>query len=398
MAAVTPPRRPAPQRFGEFGSGERRKIDLPVLTPLLWLSFLRLRADKGFDRCAFFSFSQSMRADVVRADRCRNDKRFRVVHHERPERIRRALHDTFLAFNEVQNIDSVARVMRRHAAEPVPARLDEFAFVKAGTFFAPACAFRYGLHLRDQVSLHPCGRAIPLYVGFPMIEMDRPWPAIQAQASPIPELKSENVRGRADLQHHAVLAGAVDGASRNQEMVMFSCGPMTDILFGREGTLAALRNAQVLEHGSGINTIAQSKIDSAIVPCIQQVVAFVLRVVHTKIVLDVFRERVDLQREIATAHGVQKIKADGKFRPKSGVYGFTKKFARMAEYKIDGGNFDACRTKTQEEAVFLRDTIKTPGMIGLVFRKIAHFFHPMAAPRAGVKVRDDSEGPAYGFT
>src|SRR5690606_29825116 len=44
--------------------------------------------------------------------------------------------------------------------------------------------------------------------------------SIESEARPVPELEGEDIWRRTDLEHHAVGAGAMEGAGRNQEMIV----------------------------------------------------------------------------------------------------------------------------------------------------------------------------------
>ena len=57
-----------------------------------------------------------------------------------------------------------------------------------------------------------------------MIEMDGTRLSVEAEAAPIPKFEGEDVRRRADFQHHAVFAGAMHRAGGNQEMVVLGGG------------------------------------------------------------------------------------------------------------------------------------------------------------------------------
>ena len=76
-------------------------------------------------------------------------------------------------------------------------------------------------------------------------------------------------------------------------------------------------------------------------PGVEKVVAFVLRVIHPKFFLDIFRQWMNLQREIAAAHGVQKIEPDRKLRSKTSVNCIAQQLSRVRKYKINRGNFHA---------------------------------------------------------
>src|ERR1035438_148805 len=104
--------------------------------------------------------------------------------------------------------------------EPVPAGLDEFTFVQPGPLFAPAGAFGDGINYVDQIFLDPLCYPVPLDVSKPMLEMDWARGAVQAEPSPVPHFEGEDVRGRADFKHHAVLARAVRSSGRKHKVVV----------------------------------------------------------------------------------------------------------------------------------------------------------------------------------
>src|ERR1017187_7444890 len=91
--------------------------------------------------------------------------------------------------------------------------------------------------------------------------------------------------------------------------------------------------------GLGVNIFLQTEIDGRVRAGVEQVITFVLRVVHAEMVLDVFGQRMHLERQMATAHRVEKIEADGKFIAESRVNRVTKQLAWLVKHQINRGNF-----------------------------------------------------------
>src|SRR6185437_6435733 len=121
-----------------------------------------------------------------------------------------AFNNCALAFDEVEDVDGAARVVRHDSGEPVAARLDEFKRVQAGALLAPAVAGGNGLDLVDERAAHPVRRAVPLDIGRAMLQMNGARASVEAEAAPIPQLEGEDVGRGADFQNHAVAARAVD--------------------------------------------------------------------------------------------------------------------------------------------------------------------------------------------
>ena len=164
----------------------------------------------------------------------------------------RALHDCFLAFNQVQHIDTAPSVVRDRSCEPVPPGFNELEFMQARAFFAPAGSLPKSLDTIHQVAPGPIGVPLPLYVREAMIQVNRTRLAVKAQPTPVPHLKGEDVRGGADLKHHRLGAAAVDSARRNEKVIMFLCRPPVCIALRREGRTALLRRGQVALHRCAI--------------------------------------------------------------------------------------------------------------------------------------------------
>ena len=63
----------------------------------------------------------------------------------------------------------------------------------------------------------------------------------------------------------------------------------------------------------------------------------------------------------------------------------------VRENEIDRRHLDAYVSESEQQAVFLGNAIEAPGVVRFVTWKIANFFHPVAAPRAGIEVGNHAE-------
>ena len=96
-------------------------------------------------------------------------------------------------------------------------------------------------------------------------------------AVPVPQLESERVRRRPDLEHDAVPARAVHGAGRDQEVVVPLRRPAAHVQLVGEARAALLRAPQLLQHRLAVDPLAQTQIHAGAGGGLQQVVAPVLR-------------------------------------------------------------------------------------------------------------------------
>src|SRR5439155_15897056 len=110
----------------------------------------------------------------------------------------------------------------------------------------------------------------------------------------------------------------------NQEMIVLLSRKFVYVSFRTKRGSTILCEAQVAGHCLAINSFFQPKIDRAVIASIEQVVTFILRIVHSKLLANVFCARMDLQREIPSAHRIQEIKTDRKLSAKSVVNVFSK--------------------------------------------------------------------------
>ena len=116
-----------------------------------------------------------------------------------------------------------------------------------------------------------------------------------------------------------------------------------------------------------------------------------MRVVHSEFVLDVFGQRMNLERQVAAQHGVQEVEANWKFGAKAPVDSITKKFLWMAEDEIKCRNFNADTPEVEKETVFFGDAVEAPGIVWGFVVEAENVAHPLAAPRSGIEKWHDAE-------
>ena len=198
----------------------------------------------------------------------------------------------------------------------------------------------------------------------------RPKPA------PVPQLEGEDVGRGADFQHHGIGPGTMDGAGGDEEMVVLLGRPLVDILVRGKCGPAVLRLLQVARHGGGIDPFPQAEIDGRPGSGVQQVIALVLRVVHSEMVLDILGERMNLERKIAAAHGVQKVEPDGKLVAEPRMHFLAEQRAGLGEHQVDRGISKRTSPKPEQQAVFFGHAIEAPAIIrALRSRSQTSFIH-----------------------
>ena len=114
---------------------------------------------------------------------------------------------------------------------------------------------------------------------------------------------------------------------------------------------------------------------------------------HAEMVLDVFGERMHLEREVAAAHRVQEIEADGKLVAKPRVDRLAQQGARLVKHQVQGRDFKADIAEAEQQAVFFRHAIEAPAVVLRAAVQVADFLHPLAAPRRGIEEGHDAERP-----
>src|SRR5215472_13400280 len=207
----------------------------------------------GKHRSAFLAGRGSMRPDGVMPYSGGHYKRLSIVHHKRSEGAGWTFHHDFLAFDEVQHMDCALGVVKNLAGKPMPACFDELQFMQSRSLFPPTITSRDRNELIDEVRPRPFGCAVPLDIPFAMLDVNGPWALVETKPSPIPKLEREDVRCRADLQHHTAFAAAMHSACGDQEVIVFASWKLIDVLLGRKVEAALLRPIEVGDHTSGVD-------------------------------------------------------------------------------------------------------------------------------------------------
>src|SRR4029077_15979931 len=120
---------------------------------------------------------------------------------------------------------------------------------------------------------------------------------------------------------------------------------------------------------------------------IQKVIALVLSVSNAELFLDVFRQRMNLQREVSAFHGVQEIEAYGEFRAKSRMHGISQKLARMVKNQIDCRNFEHYVSKREPDGVLFGKAIEAPCIVWRFGIEATDLPQPLPAPRTRIEER-----------
>lgn len=115
--------------------------------------------------------------------------------HVRLERASGTLDGCRLPLDQVEHMHALAtRVVLDWLTEPMTARLDKLAAVKACSLLAPPVAFGDRFDRVDQMLPRPTFIALPLDVGRSALDIDRARLTVEIESRPIPELEGEDVR------------------------------------------------------------------------------------------------------------------------------------------------------------------------------------------------------------
>ena len=124
-------------------------------------------------------------------------------------------------------------------------------------------------------------------------------------------------------------------------MIVFAGGKSIDVSVGVELNLPSLRRTQICRHLLPINILFQPEVNASVLARVEKVIAFVLRVGHPELFLDILRQRMHLKGEVSAVHGVEKIKADRKLCAKASVHRIPQQLPWMLENQIDRRDFNA---------------------------------------------------------
>src|SRR5579871_4565596 len=150
----------------------------------------------------------------------------------------------------------------------------------------------------------------------------------------------------------------MDRPRRDQEMIVLPGRELVYIRLSPERVAMCLGCLQFPYHGIAIYVVLDAEIDASILAGIQKVIAFVLGVLHPELVPDILRFRVNLQREVSAAHGIEEIKANGEFSSKPSVNTLAEQLARVQQRQVHRRNFHTGRAEPEQQAVLLRNAVE----------------------------------------
>src|SRR6266536_3221302 len=70
---------------------------------------------------------------------------------------------------------------------------------------------------------------------------------------------------------------------------------------------------------------------------------------------------------------------------------------RMLKYQVNGGDLYLHVAEAEQKTVLFRYAIKAPCIVLGLPRQVAHFFHPLSAPRSGIEEGHDAKRPVRGI-
>ena len=110
---------------------------------------------------------------------------------------------------------------------------------------------------------------------------------------------------------------------------MLACRDLVNKAGIVEGFLPARGGLEIVQHRLRLDSGFGSEIDHRVRLRFENVIAFILGIVHPKLLLDVLGDGMNLEAQVLAADSVEKIKADGKFSAKPGVNLLTQQRARV---------------------------------------------------------------------
>ncbi|MNT10880.1 hypothetical protein D3C72_1457330 [compost metagenome] len=117
--------------------------------------------------------------------------------------------------------------------------------------------------------------------------------------------------------------------SWDQEVIVFTRREAVHKTAIVERLFAPLGGRQIGHHRLRIGTVFHPQIHFGALLCRQNVIAFILGVMHAEMLLDVFRQRVHLEAEVLPADGIQQVKTDREFGAETGVYALAQQGPRV---------------------------------------------------------------------
>src|SRR6266536_5160250 len=149
----------------------------------------------------------------------------------------------------------------------------------------------------------------------------------------------------------------------DQEMVVLLGWELVHIFFGSEGMIICLSHLQFPYHCVSIDMALSAKIDISVLAGLEQIVAFVLRVLHPELLTDELCFRMNLQGEVSTSHCVEEIETNRELSSESRKHRVAQQLSWIEKGEVHGRNLDACPPERKQQTVFLGYTVETPRIV-----------------------------------
>ena len=263
--------------------------------------------------------------------------------------------------------------------------------MQSGAFLLDAVLLLENLEVVGYLALDERRGALPLDDELAALHVDGARFAVQAEACPVPQLEGEDAGRRTYLEHHAVVPGTMNGACRDEVVVVLLGWQLVDVLLCIEQYLAPLGSTQVFYHLHLVDAFLQAEIDHRILARIKQIVALVLCVRQTELLLGELIGGVYLQAEVAALHRVEEVEADGETLAEAVPHLLAEQLAGVGKDDILRRQFEERSFCFQIEAVLLGHTVEAPAVVHLLARQITNLLHPLSAPGRRVEEGDDAE-------
>ncbi len=91
-------------------------------------------------------------------------------------------------------------------------------------------------------------------------------------------------------------------------------------------------------------------------------------------------------------NGIQQIKPNGKLLSKPGPDPLPQQTAGLGKHQVLSRGLQSLAVKRHQKTVFLRHSVKAPGIVGTVFRQLKMFLHPVSAPHARIEIGYQPKG------
>ena len=97
------------------------------------------------------------------------------------------------SLHQIDHMDAAVAADGHFAFRADAEGIQKFSLVEPGAFHSAVFVPVDYRDFVDQIFFHPLRVAVPLNIGGTMLYMNGPGPAVQIQASPVPELESKNI-------------------------------------------------------------------------------------------------------------------------------------------------------------------------------------------------------------